>query len=53
MKTVVFGIFANIITTSFNAQSTFAHSPDFEMSTTEDILKFCEFFYEKYQLLST
>lgn len=48
---MVFGIFAIAIIASFNAQSAFGHSPDFEISTTEDILKFCEFFYEEFQLL--
>ena len=50
MKEVVFGILT-IIIISLNAQSVFAHTPDFEVSTTEDILRFCEFFYEEYQLL--
>lgn len=51
MKTVILGIFAIVVIASFNAQSAFAHEPEFEISTTEDILKFCEFFYEEYQLL--
>lgn len=29
----------------------FAHYPDFEVKTTKDILKFCEFFYDEYVLL--
>ena len=28
--------------------SAFAHNPNFEVKTTKDILKFCEFFYEEY-----
>ena len=28
--------------------SAFAHDPDFEVKTTKDILKFCEFFYDEY-----
>ena len=28
--------------------SVFAHDPDFEIKTTKDILKFCEFYYEEY-----
>lgn len=28
--------------------SAFAHGPDFEVKTTKDILKFCEFFYDEY-----
>ena len=47
---MIFGILA-IIIISLNAQSVLAHSPDFEISTTKDILRFCEFFYEEYQLL--
>ena len=31
--------------------SVYAHSPDFEVKTTKDILKFCEFFYDEYVLL--
>ena len=30
------------------APSAFAHDPDFEVKTTKDILKFCEFFYDEY-----
>ena len=30
------------------APSAFAHNPDFEVKTTKDILKFCEFFYDEY-----
>lgn len=33
--------------------SAFAHNPDFEVKTTKDILKFCEFFYDEYILLGT
>ncbi|BDQ30767.1 hypothetical protein NZNM25_14090 [Nitrosopumilus zosterae] len=51
MKTVIWGILGICIIFSFNAQSAFAHTPDFEITTTKDILKFCEFFYEEYQLL--
>ena len=28
--------------------SVFAHTPDFEIKTTKDILKFCEFYYDEY-----
>ena len=31
--------------------SAYAHEPNFEVKTTKDILKFCEFFYDEYQLL--
>jgi hypothetical protein len=29
----------------------FAHDPDFEVRTPEDILKFCEFFYDEYMFM--
>ena len=51
MKTAIFGVFVIVLIAGFSAQSVFAHSPDFKISTTEDILQFCEFFYEEYQLL--
>ena len=53
MKIVVFGIIAVLLIGSLNVQSVFAHNPDFEVTTTEDILTFCEFFYEEYQLLGS
>lgn len=31
--------------------SVFAHSPNFEIETSKDILKFCEFFYDEYVFL--
>jgi hypothetical protein len=40
-----------VIIGSFNIQNSFGHNPDFEVSTSEDILKFCEFFYEEYEIL--
>lgn len=36
---------------SLNVENGFGHNPDFEIITSEDILKFCEFFYEEYELL--
>jgi len=36
-----------------NVQWVSGHNPSFEIKTSEDILKFCEFFYEEYQLLGT
>ncbi len=33
------------------APSAFAHDPGFEVKTTKDILKFCEFFYDEYIFL--
>lgn len=36
---------------SFSLQNSYAHDPDFEINTSEDILKFCEFYYDEYELL--
>ena len=35
----------------FGIQNVFGHNPAFEVNTSEDILKFCHFFYEDYELL--
>jgi len=35
----------------FSVQNVFGHDADFEISTLEDGLKACEFFYEEYKLL--
>ena len=40
-----------ILIGGFGIQNAFGHTPDFEISTTEDILKFCEFFYYEYELV--
>ncbi len=37
-----------IIGVVIGTPNAFAHSPDFEVKTTKDILKFCEFFYDEY-----
>ena len=39
------------ITLVIATPSVFAHEQNFEVKTTKDILKFCEFFYEEYNLL--
>ena len=39
---------AIILIGGFNVQNSFGHQPDFEVKTVEDILDFCEFFYEEY-----
>ena len=41
---LIIGAAAGVI----GAPSAFAHEPDFEVKTTKDILKFCEFFYDEY-----
>lgn len=51
MKNIIFGIIAITILGSFNVQNSFGHDPNFEVNTSEDILKFCEFFYEEYGIL--
>ena len=35
----------------FGSEKSYGHDPDFAVITTEDVLKFCGFFYEEYQLL--
>lgn len=37
----------------FSVQNVFGHSADFEISTSADVLKVCEFFYEEFKLLGT
>lgn len=51
MKTIISGILIVVLIGSFNIQNSFGHEPNFEVKSTEDILEFCEFFYEEYQLL--
>lgn len=51
MKIIIFGILLLVVIGSFNIQNSFGHNPDFEVSSSEDILKFCDFFYEEYELL--
>ena len=40
-----------VVVGSFNTQSVLGHQPDFDVITAEDVLEFCEFYYEEYQLL--
>jgi len=51
LKIAFIGIIVIILIGSFGIQNVLGHQPDFSISTTEDILKFCEFFYEEYNLL--
>ena len=53
MKSLVLGSIILLVIVSVSIQNTYAHDPDFKVKTTEDVLKFCEFFYEEYQLLGT
>ncbi|MHA7734175.1 hypothetical protein [Nitrosopumilus sp. S6] len=50
MKIAIILIISVIVLVSFSAQSTFAHQPDFTVHTPEDILEFCEFFYDEYRI---
>ncbi len=51
MKLSVFGIIIIILIGGFSVQNVFGHNTDFEISTSEGVLKFCEFFYEEYSFL--
>ena len=51
MKIVFIGIIVIILIGSFSIQNVLGHQPEFKVSTSEDILKFCEFFYQEYKLL--
>ena len=51
MKILGFGIIASVLISSFSLQNSSGHNPGFQVSTSEDILKFCEFFYDEYELL--
>ncbi len=51
MKIAFIGIIVIILIGSFSIQNVLGHQPDFKISTTEDILEFCEFFYEEYKIL--
>jgi len=51
LKLTVFGIIIIILIGGFSVQNVFGHNPSFEISTSEDILKFCEFFDEEYDII--
>lgn len=51
LKILGFGIIVIVLVSSFSLQNSYGHNPDFRLSTSEDILKFCEFFHDEYQLL--
>jgi len=51
LKLSVFGIIIIILIGGFSVQNVFGHNTDFEISTSESVLKFCEFFYEEYGFL--
>jgi len=51
MKLSIMSLIVTIIGVGVLIQSAYAHEPDFDVKTTKDILKFCEFFYDEYNLL--
>jgi len=51
LKIAFIGIIVIILIGSFGIQNVLGHQPDFKINTTEDILKFCEFFYDEYKVL--
>ncbi len=51
MKQITIGIMIIILIGGFGIQNVFGHTPDFQVSTVEDILEFCEFLYYEYELL--
>jgi hypothetical protein len=51
LRLSLIGIIAIILVGGVNTQSAIGHQPEFEVKTVEDILDFCEFFYEEYQTL--
>ena len=51
MKQLGIGVIVIILIGGFGIQSSFGHEIDFTVKTSEDILKFCEFFYNEYELL--
>jgi len=51
LKIAFIGIIVIILIGSFSIQNVLGHQPDFAINTPEDILKFCEFFYQEYKLL--
>ena len=52
MKILLFVLFAVILPAVF-IPTIFAHEPDFEGKTSDDVLKLCHFFYEEYLLIGS
>ncbi len=52
MKIPIFATIALILSIAF-VPTSFAHEPDFEVESSQDILKLCNFFYEEYLLLGS
>ena len=51
MKTASLWIIAIFVIGTFSFQNASGHYPNFSVQTSEDILEFCEFFYDEYKLL--
>jgi len=51
LKIALIGIIVIILIGSLGIQNVSGHAPNFKIDTSEDILKFCEFFYQEYKLL--
>jgi hypothetical protein len=51
LRLLLIGIIGMVLVGSFNTQSVLGHQPDFDVITAKDVLKFCEFYYEEYQIL--
>lgn len=49
MNLATIGISSALLVMLICIPSVYAHYPDFEVKTTEDILKFCEFYYDEYE----
>jgi hypothetical protein len=48
LKIAIIGI---ILIGGFGIQNVLGHQSTFNITTSEDILEFCEFFYEEYKFL--
>lgn len=48
---VIFAIITIAVIGGITTPSIFAHDPGFDIKTTKDILKFCEFFYDEYLMV--
>jgi len=51
LKQLGIGIIVIILIGGFGIQNSFGHDMDLTVKTSEDILKFCEFFHYEYELL--
>ena len=47
----IIGIVSTLLVVLLFVPNAYAHYPDFKVKTTEDILKFCEFYFDEYEYL--